>query len=230
MELICIDESGSLGNTNLKDFPYFVICLVRIKNRKQIKKSFKRFVSSHLAGLKLLDKDYKMFAEGSFKELKGCCLDPKTKIELANYLSKKDGFEFYLIEVKNSACDQGFFDNTNRSFNFLVEQCLDYLFRHSFLPKGEEFVLNVDNRNVKNDAKLSFEDYLDTSLRIEKNFFTKITVNYFDSSKNVLVQLADFFANLGYSSLMTKNYEKLIESLKESGHLKYIYKFPLHCS
>ena len=53
-----IDESGSINN-HLSHNKYFVIALVRVLNKKSLKRSYKRFVSSNYDRLLELDKDKK---------------------------------------------------------------------------------------------------------------------------------------------------------------------------
>lgn len=51
-----IDESGSINN-HLSHNKHFVIALVRVLNKKSLKRSYKRFVSSNYDRLLELDKD-----------------------------------------------------------------------------------------------------------------------------------------------------------------------------
>lgn len=51
-----IDESGSINN-NLKENP-FVICIIHVLNFKKLNMAYKRFVSSNIKKLQILDKDF----------------------------------------------------------------------------------------------------------------------------------------------------------------------------
>lgn len=52
-------------------------------------------------------------------------------------------------------------------------------------------------------------------------------VTYFDSANNKIVQIADVFANLYYSRLLTGGYADEIDTMKTNGCLKKVFKFPL---
>lgn len=95
-----IDESGSINN-HLSHNKYFVIALVRVLNKKSLKRSYKRFVSSNYDRLLELDKDKyhpktgklikeggKMFSNETFKELKGSQFDKEMKKLNQDFFSK----------------------------------------------------------------------------------------------------------------------------------------------
>lgn len=71
------------------------------------------------------------------------------------------------------------------------------------------------------------EQYLNTELRGKSVTTGKFTVRYFDSSNNKFIQIADVFANLYYSDLLTSKYNQSINILREQNLLKFIFKFPL---
>ena len=109
-----IDESGSINN-HLSHNKYFVIALVRVLNKKSLKRSYKRFVSSNYDRLLELDKDKyhpktgklikeggKMFSNETFKELKGSQFDKEMKKSFVDFFSRKPSFELYIIKIKNS--------------------------------------------------------------------------------------------------------------------------------
>ena len=54
----------------------------------------------------------------------------------------------------------------------------------------------------------------------------KFKVEYFDSTNNSLIQIADVFANIYYSHLQTEAYNEEIKSLKDKGILKFTFIFP----
>lgn len=95
-----IDESGSINN-HLSHNKHFVIALVRVLNKKSLKRSYKRFVSSNYDRLLELDKDKyhpktgklikeggKMFSNETFKELKGSQFDKEMKKLNQDFFSK----------------------------------------------------------------------------------------------------------------------------------------------
>ena len=92
------DESGSINNKQ-QDKPYFVICMVRVIDREQLQKAFKRFIAKNITRLKELDagkKDRygnrvgggKMFKNDVFRELKASQLDGPMKKAFVQYISK----------------------------------------------------------------------------------------------------------------------------------------------
>lgn len=78
MEYLFIDESGSNTNQNVDQFPYFVICLIRIFDKEKLKKVLKRFISKYYNDLKNIDNG-KMFKNNKFYELKGSSLNAEMK-------------------------------------------------------------------------------------------------------------------------------------------------------
>lgn len=52
-------------------------------------------------------------------------------------------------------------------------------------------------------------------------------VKYFDSSQNKIIQIADVFANLYYSELLTGNYSQDIHLMRKQNCLKFVFRFPL---
>ena len=94
---------------------------------------------------------------------------------------------------------------------------------------SDEYLLQIDERNVKTDARRSLEDYLSIELCLKQNLYKKIQVSYFDSCDNSLVQLSDFFANLYFSYLVgSQKYRKVIQNLKETKILRDDFVFPPH--
>ena len=47
MEHLYVDESGSMTHEHSGEFPYFVICSVRVKDTQKVKRMYKRFVSKY---------------------------------------------------------------------------------------------------------------------------------------------------------------------------------------
>ncbi|MCR5307677.1 MAG: hypothetical protein K6E24_01600, partial [bacterium] len=76
------------------------------------------------------------------------------------------------------------------------------------------------------EAKYFLENYLNTELAMNNTTTGKFQVEYFDSSNNTLIQVADVFANLYYSHLQTNGYEEELKELEEQNILKMIFEFP----
>ena len=228
MQHLYIDESGTMTIDHANNFPFFVISIINVTNRLRLKRLIKRFISKHYDCLKQCDKDNKMFKDGKFLELKGSALSQELKFELADYLSKSNYFEVFYIIVDNSKADEQLYKNKARAFNYLLDIFMINKLRKKALPK-DDYYIQIDERNVKNDAKKSLEDYLSTSLNLDHKLAYNIEVFYQDSCNNSLIQLSDFFANLYYSYLMNKNvYEDTINNLTNKKIINSYFEFPPH--
>lgn len=100
---IYIDESGSINNKLENN--YFVITLIVPDQSNSIKRSCKRFISSHYDQLEKLDlKHRKMFKNGEFKELKGSCFDRYMKQDFVRFFAQRITFLFCisLPTIQNS--------------------------------------------------------------------------------------------------------------------------------
>lgn len=234
---IYIDESGSINNHSLSQ-PYFVIALIKVNNKKKVLRTYKRFVSANYERLLELDKGKvnangkiirepnKMFKNGKFQELKGAQFDREMKSKFVETFSHTGGFEVYLIRLNNEKLTDGFCHDISTAFNYPLKKALEYFIKNSYLP-NEDCHLQLDERNEKTDKKYFLEQYINTEFAAEKVTDKYIDVTYFDSSRNKLIQVADVFANLYYSHLMTNKYSKEIETLRNAGILKFVFKFPL---
>ena len=67
-----LDESGSMTREYCDDFPYFVICMVKVKDKKKLKKSYKYFIKKNFDKLKSIDKNNKMFKNTKYSFAFGC--------------------------------------------------------------------------------------------------------------------------------------------------------------
>ncbi|MDE6241162.1 MAG: DUF3800 domain-containing protein, partial [Anaeroplasmataceae bacterium] len=106
-----IDESGSMTNESYKDFPFFVICIIRVIDKERLKKRFKRFISSNLNELKKIDTKNKMFSNNKFHELKGSSLTKEMKMKFANYICRDNLFEIYYIRIENKNINNQLYSN-----------------------------------------------------------------------------------------------------------------------
>ena len=221
---IYIDESGSINN-HIPNNGYFVICMLRVLNKKALKRAYKRFVSANYDRLLELDRDKispktgklikvggKMFSDGKFIELKGAQFDRALKLEFVEFFSRKAVFEIFYIKIANEKLSDSFCENTARVFNYAVRLALDYFIRKGLLPE-EDCLLQLDERNEKTETKYFLENYLNTELAMGGVTRGNFDVKYFDSANNDLIQLADVFSNLYYSHLQTNAYEEEFNKL-----------------
>lgn len=234
---IYIDESGSINN-HMPNNGYFVICMLRVLNKKALKRAYKRFVSANYDRLLELDREKispktgkpikaggKMFSDGKFIELKGAQFDRALKLEFVEFFSRKPVFEIFYIKIVNEKLSDSFCENTARVFNYTVRLALDYFIRKGLLPE-EDCLLQLDERNEKTETKYFLENYLNTELAMGGVTRGNFDVKYFDSANNDLIQLADVFSNLYYSHLQTGAYEEEFNKLEKAGILKFCFEFP----
>lgn len=221
---IYIDESGTINNKIKNE--YFIITLIAPDKTNTLKRSYKRFVSSNHKRLKEIDTKNKMFLNGSFQELKGSAFDREMKKEFVKFFSQKNNFSIFYIVVDNSKLKDTFCSNTSRVFNYILKIALNYLIKNEYIT-SEDHHLQLDERNERTESRYFLEDYLNTELSITGINNGQISVSYFDSANNSTIQIADVFSNILYSNFKTRAYEEEIEKLKETGILKYIYRFPL---
>ena len=102
---------------------------------------------------------------------------------------------------------------------------LQYLIQNNFLEQ-DDIHLQLDERNEKTETIHFLENYLNTELSLGGTTKGKFTVNYFDSSNNKFIQIADVFSNLFYSQLHTGGYGDEIQLLKNNNILKFVFVFP----
>lgn len=224
---IYIDESGSINN-KLPDGHDFVIAMVYPHNEQHLKRVYKRFVKTNTDRLRALDKNsHKMFdQEGKFIELKGKMFNKSMKRAFVKYMLERPDFNVFYIRIHNYLLINRFTENTARAFNYVIRKAVEYFIKSGLLP-DEECFLQFDERNERTDTKRFLKDYLNTELMTGEICCGPFDVKYFDSQKNHLIQIADVFANLYYSQLLTSAYDNEMKMLKDSGIVKNIFEFPL---
>ncbi len=222
-----IDESGSIHPTSQKLNRYFIIGIVIPKDSKRLKRVYKTFIRNNLNTLKELDVEGKMFnKEGKFIELKGCSMNKPMKLKFINFFCQNNLLEVRYIILDNNLLEERFIKNKARTFNYLLKIFLINSIKSKYI-KDKEIFLQIDERNVKTDSKYSLEDYLNQELLLNDNLIDNVQVQYFDSSKNCFIQIADVFSNIMYSNLITiGSYEKELQTLKQNGYILPPFIFP----
>lgn len=228
MKHLYIDESGSMTVEHSSSNGFFVFSILDVLDRKKLKRVLKRYISKNIEELKKYDKDNKMFRESKFFELKGQCLPPHLKIDLAIYLAKNNLFKVFIGRIDNRLLkDDKLYENTARAFNYVLKCVLTYLIHCNKLPY-DDYIVQIDERNTKTFSINSLDDYLFLDLVIDKELVNDITVQYFRSEDNFYIQVADFFANLYFSYLHNPDkYKDTINMLIKSGYLIDDFVFPL---
>ena len=82
---------------------------------------------------------------------------------------------------------------------------------------NDEYIIQFDNRNQKNESKKSLEDYLNAELHLNEELTEEIHVQYFNSENNSFIQIADVFSNICYSyCFQPEKYNPIIKKLFEN--------------
>lgn len=227
MQNLYIDESGSMTVQYCSHNPYFIIAIVRSADPDKLKKLHSRFVRSHLAELKEADTEGRMFKNGKFTELKGSMFTPELKKAFVSYFCQNDALEVFYIILDNSAIskDKNLYANKARAFNYVLKLALRYFICNRLLP-DEPYTLQLDERNESTETRHFLKNYLNTELRMEGILSNDISVTYYDSSQNRIIQIADVFANLRLSQLRTHGYTEEFNFMRKNGYLKFEFKFP----
>ena len=228
MNYLYIDESGSMTTKHSDTNGYFVVAILVVHDRKKLKKVFKRYISKKMNRLKELDRDGKMFDEDKFRELKGSALSINFKKDFADYLSENNLFKVLFVTIDNNALKDGkLYESTARAFNYVLKCALTYYIHQEILPSGD-YNIQIDERNTKTYSINALEDYLWLDLVIDKELMNNVKIEYFHSEDNICIQIADFFANLTFSSLHNNpGYKETIISLRNSGYLVDNFVFPI---
>lgn len=222
---IYIDESGSINN-KLKGSS-FVIALVRVTDMALLGKIYKRFVSQNLKKLKEIDasRGGKMFKLGKFQELKGASFNPAMKKTFIHFFTGHPCVEVFYIRLDNDKLDDVFCAHSSISFNYTIKTALEHFIKEGLLP-DEDCRLEADERNEKITARSFLENYLNAELHLTGLCKGTYMVKYRDSAKSKFVQVADVFANLYFSQLMTGGYTKEFNLMQRKGIIKAIYPYP----
>ena len=226
MEYLYIDESGSLTSEFAFIHPNFVMCVVRVKDITNLRKLLKRFIYENYQEIKEIDANNKIFNHGDFVEIKGSSLNSKLKKRLADFLCNGNILEIYYIHVFNEEVKQHFYDDPTLIYNYVLYLMLNKNLENKNLPY-DDYLIDVDDRNLKHISVNSLEDYLNIELKLKKRLIRSINIEYYDSKDNLMVQVSDFFSNLYFSYLKNHDlYNDLITNLKEKGYIKDIFYYP----
>lgn len=222
-----IDESGSIHSTSDKLNRYFIIGIVIPKDSKKLKKVYKTFIRKNLNDLRKLDTEGKMFDKNSrFVELKGSSMDKPMKLNFIKFFCQNNLFEVRYIVLDNNQLEEKFIRNKARTFNYLLKIFLINSIKKKYI-KDTQLFLQIDERNVRTDAKYSLEDYLNQELLLNDNLIENVQVKYFDSSQNCFIQIADVFSNIMYSNLITKgSYATELKQLQKEQYILPSFIFP----
>ncbi len=122
------------------------------------------------------------------------------KIKIFNNIQDVDTFYgcakiFDKTSMKKDIIESNIF--FNYAVKLLFKDCIVPLLNLNQINDNMEFIVSVDNRNIRVGDLNNLETYLKTEFCLE-NFDFKIT--YYDPSTNYGIQLADLFVNTFYNS------------------------------
>lgn len=187
---VYLDESGSIHkNSNKKYFAvggYFVF----EKHRNRVVSLYKK-----------INKDIKEKRKIKIsKELKSFDFSDEEKINIFAQIQEVESFYgcakiFEKSLMKKEIIESNIF--FNYAVKILFKDCIVPLLDLKKLNADIEFVVSVDNRNIRVGDLNNLETYLKTEFCLEK-FDFKIT--YYDSASNYGIQMADLVVNTFYNS------------------------------
>ena len=187
---VYLDESGSIHkNSNTKYFAvggYFVFD----KDKNKVTSLYKKMNKS-IKDAKNISLD---------KEIKSYHMTEIEKIEIFNNIQDIDSFFGCAKIFEKSAMKKEIIESNiffNYSVKLLFKDCIVPILNFKKMSDDINFIVSVDNRNIRVGDLNNLEAYLKTEFCLE-NFGFKIT--YYDSSTNYGVQLADLTVNTFYNS------------------------------
>lgn len=148
-------------------------------------------------------------------EIKSYDMTQKEKIDIFNLIQDIDTFHGFVKVFDKSAMRKEIVDS-NIFFNFavklLITDCILPILNLQDKKEPIEFIIRIDNRNIRVGELDNLETYLKTEFCIYDDDF-KIT--YCDSKSDFGIQLADLTVNTYYNSYKDKNIvDKVLEKLK----------------
>ena len=214
---VYLDESGSIHkNSHTKYFAvggYFVFDKDKNKVTSLYKKINKNIKDSKSIPL--------------YQEIKSYNMSDDEKIEIFNKIQDIETFYgcvkvFEKTSMKKEIIESNIF--FNYAVKLLFKDCIVPLLNLNQINDTIDFIVSIDNRNIRVGDLNNLETYLKTEFCME-NFGFKIT--YYDSSTNYGIQLADLTVNTFYNSYKDRKIvKKVLPNLK--GKNFRISLFPGH--
>lgn len=192
MQYLFLDESGNLHKNSPDRF--FVIGGIFTNNYTDIKKSYVE-----------INKELKEKLNMDFEtELKGAYLNMEEKMDIVVKLGQMKGM--YIVGIIVDKQKIGIeIERIHLYYNYIIRKLLDYLIKIKLIKigKDDDLYLNIDKSSMKIEDINSLQNYLRTHFNIEKKYSFEITVAYWDSKKNYMVQVADIMVNTMWNLAQT---------------------------
>lgn len=161
------------------------------------------------------------------KEIKSYDMTDEEKNEIFSNIQDIDTFYgcakiFEKSSMKKEIIESNIF--FNYAVKLLFKDCITPLLNLNQINDNIEFIVSIDNRNIRVGDLNNLETYLKTEFCLE-NFDFKIT--YYDSSSNYGIQLADLIVNTFYNSYKDRNIVKKVLPILKGKNFR-ISLFPGH--
>ncbi len=214
---VYLDESGSIHkNSNTKFFAvggYFIF-----KEDKNKATSLYKRINKEIKNTRNIRMD---------KEIKSYDMLDIEKIKIFNEVQDIETF-YGIAKVFEKTLMKKEIVHSNIFFNYAVKvlfsDCIVPLLNLVQINESIEFIVSIDNRNIRVGEINNLETYLKTEFCLER-FDFKIT--YYDSKTNFGIQLADLVVNTFYNYYKDKRIvKKVIKSLKHKNFR--VSSFPGH--
>ena len=151
------------------------------------------------------------------------------QVGFIDYMCRNDTVRVFLIRIDNKKISYGLYANTARAFNYILGQALFHMLKSGILPK-DTYMLHVDERNQKTGTVYALEEYLNIKLGLEHELVDSVTVKYYDSAVNSLIQVADVFSNAYYKcckgDAVNCCIRDALNAKAAEGYFPAIYQFP----
>lgn len=186
---VYLDESGSIHkNSKTKYFAvggYFSLEQDKLKIKAKYKKE-----NLKLKRMKKIDLD---------TEIKSYDMEEIEKIDIFNKIQDIDTFQG-CVKVFNKQAMKKEIVDSNIFFNYavkvLINDCILPTLNLQNLNEPIEFIISIDNRNIRVGELNNLETYLKTEFCM---FDDDFKIKYYDSKTNYGIQLADLIVNTFYN-------------------------------
>lgn len=212
---VFVDESGSIGH----DKRYFVLCAICVDTiyTKKVKRHVKRIE-------KKLKRDFSQQLTNQ-NEVKAANMCPYQKEYFVRKISTEDYQAYFIICDLYNVSSQLINGDKNLLYNFLCKFMFKDILRNRKSLKN--ISITFDNRTTKITSRDSLQDYLKIAILYEMQYDDlKIEVKMEDSTSNLGLHIADFYANeafcgYNYPGGCNKHY-----GFKHLENVKRYQKFP----
>lgn len=203
---VYLDESGSIHkNSHTKYFAvggYFVF-----KEDKNKVTSIYKKINKSIKDLRNIPLE---------KEIKSYDMKDIEKVDIFNQIQGIDTFYGCTKVFEKSAMRKEIVESNiffNYAVKLLFKDCIISLLNLNKIQDNIDFIVSIDNRNIRVGDLNNLETYLKTEYCLD-NFDFKIT--YYDSATNYGIQLADLVVNTFYNYYKDKKIvSKVIPTIKK---------------